>query len=129
MKYLIWSSIIFIVLLLLGYFALIIFFKTPSLQNSNFIFQSFLFQGIASVSICFFIFILATFNKYKNYLGLVYLLFFVLKLVAFLLLFKKIIISQNSLTTVMVAGFILPLIVALIFEVVFTTKTINKNTY
>ncbi|WP_460220460.1 DUF6168 family protein [Psychroserpens sp. MEBiC05023] len=65
-------------------------------------------------------------NKFKDQIGFLYLASMVLKLLLFCIIFKKYIFNDNSFTNIESFNILIPMLLALFFEMLFLSKLLNN---
>ena len=89
--------------------------------------KNYLFNTGFSILVCSNIFLLSTVNKFKEQLGLVYLIALLIKVVLFFAIFYKSIVKVDEMQMVSKISMLAPLLIFLLTEVIFIAKQINQK--
>lgn len=89
--------------------------------------KNYLFNTGFSILVCLNIFLLSTVNKFKEQLGLVYLIALFIKIILFFAIFYKSIVKVDEMEMASKISMLLPLLIFLLTEVIFIAKQINQK--
>lgn len=89
--------------------------------------KNYLFNTGFSILVCLNIFLLSTVNKFKEQLGLVYLIALFIKIILFFAIFYRSIVKVDEMEMASKISMLLPLLIFLLTEVIFIAKQINQK--
>lgn len=87
----------------------------------------YLFNTGYSILVCFNILLLSTVNKFKEQLGLIYLVALFLKIILFFATFYKSIINEVEMEFTAKISMLIPLLIFLLTEIIIVVKQINEK--